>query len=99
VERLPECVEYVICDVDDVVDWSQTDGCQTVFEPLGALGYFDAADGQTAVSGTRFGISDLYSDGFTVAVGLEVIDRRASECFVPGVAVDPGGYVARHAVV
>ena len=58
VEWLPEFVEDVVGDIDDVVDRAQADGFETLFEPRGRFFDGDVGDFYRGVEGAGGGRLD-----------------------------------------
>ena len=99
VERLTHAEEYEVGDVDDVVDGALAYGVEERLEPFGTLGDLYAADGESAVARACGVVVDLYGYRAVDAVGGERVYRGAHGLGGIGMAVEPCGHVAGHAVV
>ena len=65
-QRLSVSKQYVVCDINNIVDGVQADGCQFVLKPIGTLLNGNALDAYAGV--TRASLSVL-----NVNVNLEVL--------------------------
>ena len=67
VEGLSELEEYVVGDIDDVVDGVVAYRDELFLEPLGGRADLDAADGDAGIQGGAGAVEDLDGDGLTLA--------------------------------
>ena len=101
VQGLTHGHEYVVGDVDNIVDGAQTDGGEAVAEPFGALFDGHALDGASAVADTALLVKDLdvHALGFGTVDTVALHGRACQHRGLVGVDGHPGGQVAGHAVV
>ena len=67
-EWLTYRVEYIIGDIDYIVDWVEADCLQVICEPFGRGADLDVVEGNAAIAYHAFGVFD--ADGDCVAPGI-----------------------------
>ena len=75
VQWLSVCHHDVVGNIDDVVDGTQTDRCQTVFQPLWTLLHFAVLHADSAVTRTSLGSLHHHIKLQAIVLYLEVIHR------------------------
>ncbi len=73
VQRVSGFVKDVVADVHKVVDGSQPDGQQTVFQPFGRLFYFDTRKRQAGITGTGFRVFDDHVNFQVVVIHFKTV--------------------------
>ena len=91
--------QYVVGDIDDVVDGTLAHGEQQVLEPLGTLLHLHAAHGKAGIAGAGLGVLDGDGDAAVDAVAGEVVNAGTVQMAVHAVALHPSRQVACHTVV
>ena len=97
VQRLAISVKYEVCNVDHIVDWTLTDGCQIVAQPLRTFRHLHAADSQTGIADGSLLAFHLYRNRAVGTVAVESVDRRRMQVGLHALSLHPCGKVARHA--
>ena len=69
-------MQYIVGYVHYVIDRTQTDYIQTVFQPFRTFFHRYALDGNAGVTGTCFRIFNDHFDSRSFIVDLESVDRR-----------------------
>jgi len=98
VQWLAEFVEDEIGDIDHIIDGADTDGGQSVFEPVGRGPHLYIFDTDTGVSGAGGGVADGNGNGGEAIADVESRDIGHPE--LPLVAVvnaEHGSEIAGHA--
>ena len=99
VERLPRAVKQVVGNIDHVVDGTQPDSRQTLFQPVGTLGHLHVAHRHTAVPDTSLVVLHLDSDTPIGTVDGKVGHRRTVQSTVVPPVSQIGCQVAGYAIV
>ncbi len=89
----------IIGDIDDIVDGTQADGCQTILQPVGRLLHFAIGDADASIALAGLLILDGHLDGQVVIVDLELRTVRTMHTCLVAIALQPGIQIACHAPV
>ena len=99
VHRLAVCVQYVVCDIHNIIYGAQTYYLQLVLQPIGALLHCYALYAYTGVTHTSLGTLYHNINGQRIVIYLECIARGACYGAAAAVLCEVGIEVACHAVV
>ena len=98
-QRLAVCHHDVVGDIDDIIDRTQANGRQLVFQPVGRFLHFAIRHTDTGIALAGLLILDDHLDRQIVIVDLELRAVRAVHLRLVAIALQPGIEVAGHAPV
>ena len=99
VQRLTICHHHIVCDVDDIIDWAQSDSIQFVLKPLRTLLNLTVGYANASISFTSFCILNLYLDRQIVIIYSKRRAVGAMHLSLIAIALEPGIQVACHTPV
>ena len=99
VKRLAVGHHHIVGDVDDVVDRSQPDNLQFVFQPFGRLFHLASCNAHAGIASACLAVLYRHLDGQAVVGHVEVVACGAVQGGVISVGFEPCVEVACHAPV
>ena len=99
VHRLSVGHHHVVRDVHNVVDGTQADGRELLFEPVGAFFHVAVGHAQANVAFAGFRVLDFHVDGQRFVIDHKSVARRTVQRRLIAVLQQPGVKVACHAPV
>ena len=75
-QRLSVCEQYVVGDIDDIVDGMKADGGKLVLEPVGTLLNGDTLDAYAGITRASLGILNVNVNLEILVIYLEAVNIR-----------------------
>ena len=99
VHRLTVSHHDIVSDINDIIDWTQTDNIQFVFQPLWTFLYLTISNTQTSITTASISVLNCHINRKVMIVNLKCITRWAMQRSLITILCQPCIEVASYTIM